>query len=137
MNSWAAVPSSVSARSGNCNGHSQRAGSSCRPRGTTPLVALQVVVGVGQDTDVCVANGFKGGSIVARRALGFVPHQSLTLPVQLEVDCIDVPCGATETCRKGSVWLRSCPIPMSVLIRLAAPARAALVEGEQLALPVL
>ena len=63
---------------------------------------FQVVVGVGKDTDACVASGFMGGCIVARRALSFQQRTPLQLTVQLEVDCIDVPCGATKTCRKGT-----------------------------------
>jgi hypothetical protein len=64
--------------------------------------AFSVVVGVGKETDACPGSGFQGGCIVARRVLSFVPHQPLVLPVELEVECLDVPCGATETCRSGS-----------------------------------
>ncbi len=79
--------------------------------------AVQIVVGVAQSTEKCLSNGFKGGCIVARRALSFQPHVPLTLPIELEVSCIDIPCGATETCRGGgcvSATLddpESCSIP--------------------------
>jgi hypothetical protein len=38
-----------------------------------------------------VSSGYKGGCIVARRALRFIPEEDLHLPVELEVACIDVP----------------------------------------------
>lgn len=64
-------------------------------------VAFEVVVGVEQPTENCAANAYSGGCIVARRALSFIPNKTLTLPVQLELSCLDVPCGTTQSCRSG------------------------------------
>ena len=64
--------------------------------------AIRVVTGVTMSVDDCVTNGYVGGCVVARRALSFVPGETLHLPVHMQVSCIDVPCGATETCRDGS-----------------------------------
>lgn len=62
---------------------------------------IQVVAGLGKSAEECQRDNFVGGCIVARRSLNFVKHRSLRLPIGLEVACLDVPCGATQTCRKG------------------------------------
>ncbi len=62
---------------------------------------VEIVVGVGQPTEACIASGFVGGCIVARRSMSFVRHTPLELPIELELSCVDVPCGALETCRQG------------------------------------
>gem|GEM_PF-2841252 len=64
-------------------------------------LGVQVVMGIDKSPEQCVEDDFVGGCIVARRSLGFVQHRGLFLPVELEAACIDVPCGATETCRNG------------------------------------
>jgi N-acetylneuraminic acid mutarotase len=64
-------------------------------------IAMQVVAGVGKTPEQCLLDGFIGGCIVARRALRFVPHESLSLPIALVNECVDVPCTATTTCIKG------------------------------------
>ena len=63
---------------------------------------IRVVAGVGKDPDDCAASGYLGGCIVARRTLRFVPHTALKLPVELTLDCLDIPCGALETCSHGT-----------------------------------
>ena len=65
-------------------------------------VGIEVVAGIAKSAEECRRDNFVGGCIVARRALNFVKHRSLELPVELEAACVDVPCGATETCRKGA-----------------------------------
>lgn len=40
--------------------------------------------------------------IVSRRALNFIEHDALRLPVFLSLDCEGVACEATTTCRKGT-----------------------------------
>lgn len=64
-------------------------------------VAIRVVTGVGQPAKSCIAPAYSGGCIVARRALRFVPHTPLTVPIDLSLNCLDVPCGTTETCVDG------------------------------------
>jgi hypothetical protein len=64
-------------------------------------VSIRVVTGVGKTPEACVADGFKGGCIVARRTIRYLPHTPLEMPIEMDVDCLDIPCGATETCYKG------------------------------------
>lgn len=46
------------------------------------------------------ANQYKG-CIVARRAFSYIAHATITIPVSLDPDCVDVPCDALTTCKKG------------------------------------
>jgi len=64
-------------------------------------VTIRVVTGVGKSPEACVNDGFKGGCIVARRTMRYLPHTPLNLPIEMNVDCLDIPCEATETCFKG------------------------------------
>jgi hypothetical protein len=64
------------------------------------LVALRVVLGIGRTADQCVADGYKG-CIVARRAMHFLPHVPLKLPIALRTSCLGVVCAPTETCVQG------------------------------------
>ena len=64
--------------------------------------AIRVVSGITMSADDCVRNGYLGGCVVARRAMGFVPQETLYLPIRMEASCIDVPCNTTQTCRNGS-----------------------------------
>jgi len=45
-------------------------------------------------------NGYRG-CIVARRRFSYVDHATLTMTVQLDRSCIDVPCNEESTCDKG------------------------------------
>gem|GEM_PF-2880696 len=65
-------------------------------------VGIEIVAGIAKGADECRRDNFAGGCIVARRSLNFVKHHGLQLPIELEAACVDVPCGATETCRKGA-----------------------------------
>lgn len=65
-------------------------------------LAIRVVTGFYKTPEECVADGYVGGCIVARRALSFIPHTPIELPITLEAACIDVPCEATQTCRRGT-----------------------------------
>jgi|GEM_PF-2944914 len=64
--------------------------------------AVRVVGGVNQSSPACVEGVASEGCIDSRRALSFIPHEGLSLPIELELACLDVPCGATETCREGT-----------------------------------
>lgn len=59
--------------------------------------AIVVVAGVNRRASECLSDGY-GGCVVARRLFSFVDHVPLTIPIALEVDCLDVPCGARSTC---------------------------------------
>jgi hypothetical protein len=62
---------------------------------------IRVVTGVGKDPNQCVRDGYTGGCIVARRLVSFIPHRRIVLPVLMEIDCRDIPCGVVDTCRSG------------------------------------
>ena len=64
-------------------------------------IAMRVVTGVGKSAEQCVNDHYVGGCIVARRALRFVPHESLDLPIDMSLACKDVPCDAAKTCVEG------------------------------------
>lgn len=64
--------------------------------------AIRIVTGFYKTPEECVEDGYVGGCIVARRALSFIPHTPIELPITLEAACIDVPCEATQTCRRGT-----------------------------------
>ena len=62
-------------------------------------LGVRVVGRVGPDP--CDPPAYGPKCIVARRALRFVPHESLVLPVLLRASCEGVPCGVDETCANG------------------------------------
>lgn len=53
------------------------------------------------DLKTCTAPDYKG-CIVARRSFSFIDHVSVTLPITLEVACVDIPCGVETSCRAGT-----------------------------------
>ena len=63
-------------------------------------VAIKVVVGVTGAASLCTKPDYKG-CIVARRALRFVPHEPLDLPMKMSVGCLDQPCTPDQTCVDG------------------------------------
>ena len=48
----------------------------------------------------CTPPAYKG-CIVSRRSFSFLDHVSATLPISLEVACVDVPCDVESSCRSG------------------------------------
>ena len=65
-------------------------------------VAVRIVLGLnGQRADACVQSNYKGGCIVARRAVHYLPHASLRVPVALQGACRDVACTPDTTCVGG------------------------------------
>jgi cysteine-rich repeat protein len=62
---------------------------------------VRVVTGLGKSAEDCEVDGYRGGCILARRFLHFIPHETLHLPISMDVSCLDVPCDATQTCRDG------------------------------------
>lgn len=73
-------------------------------------LGVRIVVGVGKSGEKCIADGLKGGCIVARRALNFINHTVTNVRVSLERSCVDVPCASNQTCVKGQgVDARTCP----------------------------
>lgn len=63
--------------------------------------AVVVMAGVTTPVKACSAATGYAGCIVARRLVPFIEHTSLTVPILLEVDCLDVPCDAISTCSAG------------------------------------
>lgn len=95
------APSAITSR---CDPSSGTIGSLVvTPTATDAPVAVRVVAAFGakKKASECDASGYKGGCIVARRVVRFVPHTRLRLPIALEAACADVPCGVSETCVGG------------------------------------
>jgi len=63
-------------------------------------VAFRVTAGYGQKVEDCKPP-FGKGCIVARRAIRYIPHTPLFVPVKLSVACNGVPCEPTSTCEDG------------------------------------
>lgn len=70
-------------------------------------IGIKIVGGFAtKDADACVPSAdtpprYGSGCIVARRALRFIAHTPLTLPVVLYKACEGIACKVTETCEKG------------------------------------
>ena len=65
-------------------------------------IAARFVLGIGKSPQRCVEDGFKGGCIVARRALRFIPHEPLVVSVPMRNECRDVICPSGQTCVRGT-----------------------------------
>ena len=64
--------------------------------------AVRVATAMGGPAEGCVGDKPAAGCVVALRAVRFVPHSTLYLPIRMEASCIDVPCEKTQTCRNGA-----------------------------------
>lgn len=64
-------------------------------------IGVRVVMGVDRPPEECPAAGY-AGCIVARRALHFIPHSDLTLPIAMRQVCVGDPCDPRSTCVEGS-----------------------------------
>ncbi len=42
--------------------------------------------------------------VVARRSFAFVDHTKLTLPIEIDFDCVNVPCDSKSTCKHGQCY---------------------------------
>ena len=62
--------------------------------------SIRVVTSIVGNADDCASTNYEG-CVVARRALNFIPHSTLHLPIVLEASCLGVPCDATKTCHHG------------------------------------
>jgi len=63
---------------------------------------VQIVTAVApvvQPSD-CAAPDYMG-CIVARRQISFIPHTPLTVPIEMTLDCLNVPCPTGQTCSHG------------------------------------
>jgi hypothetical protein len=77
--------------------------------GPRDSIDVRVVLGVGQASALCKAPTYgkneglpQGvGCIVQRRRVGYVEHRNLTLPIEMSNRCLNVPCGADQTCDDG------------------------------------
>jgi hypothetical protein len=74
-------------------------------------VAIKVVMAFGRDLAECVAPSYGPGCIVARRALRYIPHTRLRLPILMATACSGVDCGATDTCVGGDCRPATVPDP--------------------------
>ncbi len=65
------------------------------------LVAIKIVTAVGHAVDECVAPAYGKGCVVARRALRYIAHAGLTVPIVMRASCEGVACEETKTCVRG------------------------------------
>ena len=67
-------------------------------------VAIRVVTGIDRDPASCEAAGGSEppGCIVALRALRFIPHEVIDLPIEMSESCNGVVCPEDETCSQGA-----------------------------------
>jgi outer membrane protein assembly factor BamB len=63
-------------------------------------VAFKIVMGFTRQVESCVVPYGKG-CIVARRALRFLPHAGVTVPVVMRSSCDGIACRESETCVRG------------------------------------
>lgn len=64
--------------------------------------AVQIVTAfdpVAQPSD-CAGLDYQG-CIVERRQISFIPHTPLTVPIEMTLDCLGIPCNASQTCSHG------------------------------------
>ncbi len=64
-------------------------------------VAIEVLTGINVDPGNCSKPEHKKDCIVARRAMHFVEHSELYLPIGLDVACEGILCDTTTTCVAG------------------------------------
>jgi hypothetical protein len=63
--------------------------------------AIVVVAGYGtKDAKDCYDDNYVN-CIVARRSFSFVPHTRLHMPIELDLDCLNIPCDEGTTCNHG------------------------------------
>jgi len=63
-------------------------------------VAIRVVTAIDRSPDACLTS--PSGCIVARRALRFVPHETIQLPILMGGQCDGVACMQDETCQAAA-----------------------------------
>jgi outer membrane protein assembly factor BamB len=65
-------------------------------------IGVRVIAGFGAGHTVeSCAPPYGKGCIVARRAIRYVKHAALTLPISLDAACDGIPCEASYTCKAG------------------------------------
>jgi hypothetical protein len=79
--------------------------------GDDDTVAIKIVMGFGRNPAECVPPSYGRGCIVARRALRYIPHTRLRLPIFLSATCNGIACGSTETCVGGDCRPATVPDP--------------------------
>lgn len=73
--------------------------------------ALEAVTTLGVPLEECVPPRYGPECIVARRALGFIEHTSLELPIAMRVACAGVVCPVDQTCIDGRCRPADCLDP--------------------------
>ncbi|MBX3225055.1 MAG: hypothetical protein KF795_31350 [Labilithrix sp.] len=64
--------------------------------------AIVVTAGIGTTrADSCRPSNGYAGCIVARRAFSFREHEKLVLPIEIVIDCLNVPCDAQSSCKSA------------------------------------
>ena len=72
------------------------------PNDTTDAeIGVRIVAGITRAPEDCAAHGYDG-CVVARRTLSFLPHETLTLTIDLVSECTGLACDALHSCTNGS-----------------------------------
>jgi alpha-tubulin suppressor-like RCC1 family protein len=83
------------------------------PSGSSDEAVAFRVIGAtsGATLDACSVDAGAANCIVARRALNFIPHESLSVAVPLRAACEGVACDAYSTCVEGTCRPATLPDP--------------------------
>jgi hypothetical protein len=66
-------------------------------------VVVVAAYGVEHDPTACQPPSY-ANCVVARRRFSFAKHRRLTLPITIDPTCVNVPCDAFSTCRRGACF---------------------------------
>jgi hypothetical protein len=80
-------------------------------QGSSEAFAVRIVSGVDKPVGDCTPSDSYHGCIIGRRELAFVPHTPLTLPIAMNLDCLNVSCLAHQTCNHGQCVSAVIPDP--------------------------
>ena len=98
-----------------CDEATQRIGSTMIVPSGDNDEEVAVLVALGQRTrnaTSCIGvEPVPGDCIIARRAISFLPHTGLELPVELQAECLGVTCPVDQTCFEGDCVPAKIPDP--------------------------
>lgn len=103
----ARISTYVTAETRDCDAASGSIGSLVVTPGAAGKSAIVVVVAIdtsrARSAIDCKPPGY-AGCVVARRFFAFADHKNLRIPITIDPECVDVPCNASSTCRKGNCY---------------------------------
>ncbi len=94
----------VTATTSSCDSSSRGIGTLVVTPSGSGRASVIVVVAYGATAAASCKPPLFAGCIVARRQFSFTDHRNLQMPISIDPDCKDVPCGAFTTCRSGKCF---------------------------------